>query len=222
MEGVGGAREDITWSRYNGVRRSKFMAEDDGYREDSRARGGHDDRELDIAIRESGGRGGERELDVAIRDNRGPEREQDEWNAGRRYVKQEDKKDRMWTEITKDLASVEAIKEMGYEYEETEFFFYIFKYLKYVSKTPSSQVLFTHALQLVLITRQEEVQALTDLTTDIKHGRRSRIRQIEAEREAEVLPPRRKQIAGPPGWDEERIVEREIIYNDGPPRRGYR
>ena len=145
MEGVGGAREDITWSRYNGVRRSKFMAEDDGYREDSRPRGGHDDRELDIEIRESGARGGERELDVAIRDNRGPEREQDEWNAGRRYVKQEDKKDRMWTEITKDLVSIEAIKEMGYEYEETEFFFYVFKYLKYVSETPFSRVQSTHS-----------------------------------------------------------------------------
>ena len=144
MEGVGGAREDITWARYNGVRRSKFIAEEDDYgppsRDERRARGGipGGERELDIAIRDSGhGRGGDHELDVAIRDNRAPEREQaDEWGAGRRYVKQEDKKERMWTEITKDLVSEEAIKEMGYEYEETEFFYYIFKYLKYVSVSP--------------------------------------------------------------------------------------
>ncbi len=30
----------------------------------------------------------------------------------------------------------EAIKEMGYEYEETDDFFYIFKYLSYVSPIP--------------------------------------------------------------------------------------
>ena len=138
MEGIGGARQDITWARYNGVRRSKFVADDDHGHDHSpardRGRGGAD-RELDISIHDHGGR--DRELDVAIRDNRGPERpEPEDWEAGRRYVKQEDKKERMWTEITKDLVSEEAIKEMGYEYEETEFFFYVFKYLKYVRPHP--------------------------------------------------------------------------------------
>ncbi|KAL9034030.1 MAG: hypothetical protein Q9214_007232, partial [Letrouitia sp. 1 TL-2023] len=32
MEGVGGAKEEVTWQRYNGVRRSKFIAEDEEYR----------------------------------------------------------------------------------------------------------------------------------------------------------------------------------------------
>ena len=27
----------------------------------------------------------------------------------------------------------EAIEELGYDYEETEFFFYVFRYLRYVS-----------------------------------------------------------------------------------------
>jgi len=39
----------------------------------------------------------------------------------------------MWTEITKDLVTLEAIHQMGYVYEETEYFFYIKEYLTYVS-----------------------------------------------------------------------------------------
>lgn len=39
----------------------------------------------------------------------------------------------MWTEITKDLVIREAIEELGYEYEETDMFFYVMDYLKYVS-----------------------------------------------------------------------------------------
>jgi len=42
------------------------------------------------------------------------------------------KKD-MWTEVTKDLVCKEAIDEMGYDYEETEDFFYVIDYLHYVS-----------------------------------------------------------------------------------------
>lgn len=39
----------------------------------------------------------------------------------------------MWTEITKDLVSEEAIKEVGYEYEENGEFYYVMEYLRYVS-----------------------------------------------------------------------------------------
>ncbi len=38
----------------------------------------------------------------------------------------------MWTEIDKKLVSEEAVKERGYEYEETEEFFYVMEYLRYV------------------------------------------------------------------------------------------
>jgi hypothetical protein len=41
----------------------------------------------------------------------------------------------MWTEVTKDLVIKEAVEEMGYEYEETEEFFYVIEYLRYVSST---------------------------------------------------------------------------------------
>ena len=39
----------------------------------------------------------------------------------------------MWTEITKDIVIKEAIEELGYDYEETDDFFYITEYLLYVS-----------------------------------------------------------------------------------------
>ena len=48
----------------------------------------------------------------------------------------------MWTEITKDLVSEEAIKESGYEYEDTEEFYYVMEYLRYVSLLPSSRLLY--------------------------------------------------------------------------------
>ncbi|KAL8814950.1 MAG: hypothetical protein Q9191_008501, partial [Dirinaria sp. TL-2023a] len=161
MEGVGGAHQEVTWQRYNGVRRSKFIAEDDVY---------------------GGG-----ELIPA------PAPAIEERDRGRRFVKEKSKTEGMWTEITKDLVSEDAIKEMGYEFEETEFFYYVMTYLRY-----------------------EDVQRLVDLSEDIKRGRRDRIREMQWERER---PPPRKQLALP--WDEERIVEREVIY-DGPPPRRYR
>jgi len=39
----------------------------------------------------------------------------------------------MWTEITKDLVTKEGIESLGYQYEETEEFFYVMEYLRYVS-----------------------------------------------------------------------------------------
>lgn len=54
-------------------------------------------------------------------------------DKGRRFEAEKSRKDRMWTEITKDLVSEEAIKEVGYEFEETEEFYYVMEYLRYVS-----------------------------------------------------------------------------------------
>ena len=60
--------------------------------------------------------------------------------------------------------------------------------------------------------------ALVELTDEIKHDRRRRIRDMQEEREflREERPPRRQMALQQP-WDEERVVEREIIY-DGPRR----
>lgn len=60
-------------------------------------------------------------------------------DRGRRFVGQKTKEELMWTEITKDLVIKDAIEEMGYDYEETEFFFYVMVYLRYVSLLPSSK-----------------------------------------------------------------------------------
>jgi hypothetical protein len=42
----------------------------------------------------------------------------------------------MWTEVAKDLVIKEAIEEKGYEYDETDAFFYVMEYLQYVSPAP--------------------------------------------------------------------------------------
>lgn len=55
---------------------------------------------------------------------------------GRRYIGVKEKRDKLWTEITKDLVVREAIERAGYEYEETEYFYYIFEYLRYVCSVP--------------------------------------------------------------------------------------
>jgi hypothetical protein len=59
----------------------------------------------------------------------------------------------LWTEITKDLITREAIEELGYPYEETDFFYYIFEYLD-----------------------RNEIAELRELTDEI---RRERVRDIE-------------------------------------------
>jgi hypothetical protein len=45
----------------------------------------------------------------------------------------------MWTEVTKDLVIREAIDQMGYSCEETEDFFYVMEYLKYVCTRPRTR-----------------------------------------------------------------------------------
>jgi hypothetical protein len=98
MDGVGGASEEVTWQRYNGVRRSRLSVDEEVY-------------------------GGGMEL-TRVRTEGG--------DIGRRYEGVKDPRDGLWTEITKDLVSKEAIEKAGYEYEETELFYYIFSYMSYV------------------------------------------------------------------------------------------
>jgi hypothetical protein len=88
MDGMGGGGQEITWQRYNGVRRSKFISGDDELATD--------------------------------------------FGAPAPAPGKPKTKD-MWTEITKDLVIKEAIDSMGYSCEETDDFFYVMDYLKYVS-----------------------------------------------------------------------------------------
>ena len=100
MNGIGGAVEEVTWQRYNGVRRSEFIP--------------NASKELEMYEDDRTGGG------VALIPHSGFNRS-------------------MWTEITKDLVVKEAIEEVGYEFEETEFFFYVMEYLRYV-RLPFSAV----------------------------------------------------------------------------------
>jgi len=59
----------------------------------------------------------------------------------------------LWTEITKDLVTREAIEDLGYPFEETEYFYYIFEYMD-----------------------RDQIAELRELTDDI---RRERVREIE-------------------------------------------
>jgi hypothetical protein len=105
MDGAGGGAQEISWQRYSGVRRSKFVA---------------GDREFDTPF-------GLPAPPEPVEDRRvmAPSRGGGEMSRT--------KKSDMWTEITKDLVSKEAIEYMGYNFEETEYFFYVMEYLRYVS-----------------------------------------------------------------------------------------
>ncbi|RHZ61338.1 uncharacterized protein CDV56_107830 [Aspergillus thermomutatus] len=125
---------------------------------------------------------------------------------GRRYIGVKDKRDRLWTEITKDLVVKEAIERAGYEYEETESFYYIFSYLRY-----------------------DDISALVALSEDIRRARRQRIQEINRERASMRLPPFIPEPVTPgsvlPGRppsprlrprDERRLKkERELIIEEG-------
>lgn len=50
----------------------------------------------------------------------------------------------LWTEVTKDLVSKEAIEKLGYEFEETEDFYYVMDCLQYVCPFFYRQILLHH------------------------------------------------------------------------------
>ncbi|KAB2578603.1 hypothetical protein BFW01_g12547 [Lasiodiplodia theobromae] len=152
MEGVGGGAQEVTWQRYNGVRRSKFLADEREYATD--------------------------------------------WGAPAPAppplpAPPKPKPADMWTEITKDLVLKEAIDAMGYDYEETDYFFYVMEYLRY-----------------------EDVLQLVEISDDIRRERRQRIREIEYERKKLEAPPPKKEYDY---YEREIIYERERERDD---RRG--
>ncbi|KAH8816786.1 hypothetical protein F5884DRAFT_234110 [Xylogone sp. PMI_703] len=197
MDGVGGGSQEITWQRYNGVRRSKFIPERDRENREKERERFVERVEIDEPRRSSTGF----EIEISTKRKEGPTYERD-------YERIEETIDRrgprgpkgrvgdLWTEITKDLVTKEAIEELGYDYEETEFFFYVLEYLRY-----------------------EDVLELVELSEDIRSHRRERVREITFERDRmreEDRWARRRDHDD--RYDEERVVEREIIY-DGAPRR---
>lgn len=125
MDGKGGGRQEITWERYNGERRAKFYTGDRLY-ETPYGNGMQEVPPAPISP-PSFEREGERVTETRITERRITE----DTTRGRA-------KDKMWTEITKDLVTKEAIEESGYEYEETDEFFYVMEYLRYVSISQSA------------------------------------------------------------------------------------
>jgi len=137
MDGAGGGSQEITWQKYNGVRRSKFIPE----REKERTE------RIEIREFEAPAPPPPREdLSIEISTKRRPggstyerEYERIEESTDRRVgfpIPRGPPKNRvgdLWTEITKDLVVREAIEQLGYDFEETEFFYYIIQYLRYVS-----------------------------------------------------------------------------------------
>lgn len=121
MDGVGGGAQEITWERYNGQRRGKFISGDRAY-EPEYGNGYHSPPPLPPPPPAPPAR--EEREEIKITHTRS--RSRDDRPRHR-------KRDKMWTEVTKDLVIKEAIDEMGYEFEETDDYFYVMEYLRYVS-----------------------------------------------------------------------------------------
>ncbi|UKZ47986.1 hypothetical protein TrVGV298_002222 [Trichoderma virens] len=105
----------------------------------------------------------------------------------------------MWTEITKDLVLREAIEELGYEYEETDQFWYVLQYLQYCDNTWASQ---------------DDVLQLAELSDDIRRARSERhdgplpeSSNARSNNIANYKPIRSRRD------ESERVREREVIYD---------
>ncbi|KAK0364776.1 hypothetical protein LTR91_008505 [Friedmanniomyces endolithicus] len=195
MDGAGGGAQEIFWDRYKGERRGKFITADRTYGEEW----GNGGREREPARSPPPEKEKEKEKDrETVRETRiTRDRIIEDTSRGKT-------KDKMWTEITKDLVLKEAVDEMGYEYEETDEFFYVMEYLRY-----------------------EDVLHLVELTEDIRRERRERIREIQWQREESERLPAPKMITAPPPlpsippppmsvrgggrWDE-KVYERDYVY----------
>ncbi|RKF64096.1 hypothetical protein OnM2_021083 [Erysiphe neolycopersici] len=174
FESIGGEIQEITWQKYSGVRRSNHVS--NRVRTESNViltkQPEISDREhLETANDSTNQKTSSLELQLA---NDLKAKGNMEINERSTYYP-EDSYDKpsckfnptnlasedLWTEITKDLVVRQAIVEMGYEFEETRFFFYIFRYLPY-----------------------EEIVHLIELSNQIRHCRHKRLQEIEWERES--------------------------------------
>lgn len=136
LDGAGGASAEVTWQKYSGVRRTKFIPERDD--KSSAVSSSTSLSELRAPAER------ERRLSVHVVDNdRGVSRERNvdvEKVTDRRITVRGStspprNRSETWTEITKDLVCREAIEQLNYEYEETDYFYYIVEYLSYVSNS---------------------------------------------------------------------------------------
>lgn len=140
MDGIGGGGQEITWQRYNGARRARFYADGQEYATDF---GALEKAPAPSPLPAPAPRPEPppppppvvRERELIITRDTGPPAPPPPKQVPRD----------MWTEITKDLVIKEAIDTMGYGCEETDEFFYVMEYLRYVSRFPPQLInLITH------------------------------------------------------------------------------
>lgn len=99
------------------------------------------EREIKIQERDKEIRDLELEREIIIRERERERREEidplpdtkEEVRVHKRYTDTRRKRGKLWTEISKDLVVREALERAGYEFDETENFYYVFEYLRYVS-----------------------------------------------------------------------------------------
>lgn len=202
MDGAGGASAEVTWQKYSGVRRAKFIPDRDeksvvSTSSTSLESRDHRDRDRDMER--------ERRLSVQIidKDRGGRDRDSDYEKITDRRISirgpspAPPRRSETWTEITKDLVCREALQECGYEYEETEFFYYVIEFLAH-----------------------EDVVRLINLSDRIRQNRKDRAREIQWEREYRDEWEHRhhhhhshSHSTSRHRHDDERVVEREIIYD---------
>ena len=141
MDGAGGAGIDVDWTQYSGVRRTKFVPDRDrdvsshhDHHDHYDRYDRHDRHDDDMMIQRSStsdvGRI-EREREVHI--EKVTDRKLSRSGAA---MPAPPRKPDMWTEMTKDLVVRQAIEALGYDYEETDFHFYVMQYLQYVRFCP--------------------------------------------------------------------------------------
>jgi hypothetical protein len=226
MDGAGGAAAEVTWQKYSGVRRAKFIPEreEKGSAVSSttsftelRAPTEQRERRLSVHVVDKD-RGASREHDVEI------EKVTDRRISIRGSTPPARSRPETWTEITKDLVCREAIQELGYDFEETEFFYYIVEYLAYVSPSPFPALTQTACANPP---SQEDVLRLVQLSDRIRAARKERAREIAYERDWREDYNHRDhhhhhRHRYSVDYEDERVVEREVHYESRHPGRGYR
>jgi len=108
----------------------------------------------------------------------------------------------LWTEITKDLVTREAIRDCGYQFEETDFFYYIFEYLD-----------------------RDQIAELRELTEDIRRERAHDLEYHSIAGGSQYGVDREERIRPPLAIDDSRteiIIESDSNYGrETRPRRQY-
>ena len=121
MDGAGGGRQEITWERYNGERRGKFYTDDRVYEGEFGASTRGSPAQQPPPPAPSAPAREEIDIDINIREERRgprprpakePERTREEIRITEKRVEKETRrggggaaKDKMWTEVTKDLGA---------------------------------------------------------------------------------------------------------------------